>query len=183
MGDASQELSPEQAKQFPQPTVKQYLEYLANRLVVKFRPRENPRDPKDVFELTLSVKMTYDEVAQRVGEAINWDPMKLRFLSHRVQPEGPFNEIRRTPGLTLEQMLVPATQYQGSTSVIGQSLVARCGPFTTHLLGDAAAAAAVTDTLYYEKLDMSILELENKLARQVVWMNAHRQEEVRRRRA
>jgi len=49
-------------------------------------------------------------------------------------------------------------------------------------LRDAVAAAAVTDTLYYEKLEMSILELENKLARQVVWMNAHRQEEVRCRR-
>ena len=38
----------------------------------------------------------------------------------------------------------------------------------------------MTDTLYYEKLDISIVELENKLSRVVSWLNAHRQEEVRR---
>jgi hypothetical protein len=37
----------------------------------------------------------------------------------------------------------------------------------------------VTDTLYYEKLDISILELENKLSKTVYFLNAHRQEEVR----
>ena len=35
------------------------------------------------------------------------------------------------------------------------------------------------DVLYYEKLDISIVELENKVMRQVHWMNGHRQEEVR----
>jgi hypothetical protein len=92
--------------------------------VVKIRPRDAPRDPALGFELTLSAKMPYDEVASEVGAILKTDPMKLRFYSHRVQPEGPYNEIRRVPALLLESMLVPSSQYVNSTT--------RGGPTHTH---------------------------------------------------
>ena len=111
-----QELSADASKALPHPTFKSYVEYITNRQLVKFRPRDNPRDPNNVFELTLSIKMTYDEVARLVGEHLKTDPMKLRFYNHRVQPEGPYNDIKRTPGLLLESMLVPAAQHANRTS-------------------------------------------------------------------
>ena len=122
-GTCTQELTPEQSKALLHPTPRSFAEYFINRQPVKFWARDSPRDPIQMFELTLSLKMTYDEVAQRVGEVLKIDPMKVRFYNHRTHPEGPFNEIKRQPTLLLDQMLVPASQFAPRTAAARGSSV------------------------------------------------------------
>ncbi|TPX38452.1 hypothetical protein SeMB42_g06732 [Synchytrium endobioticum] len=119
-----------------------YFESVLNRITVSFRPKTVGKDVlmvKDAkdrgpgeFELVLSKKMGYDTVAQKVAHKLGRiDPMKIRFSSNAAS--SPSKQIiKRTTGLTLQEMLPP--QYPVPVSPI----------------------------LLYEILDISITELETK---------------------
>ncbi|KAI9357685.1 ubiquitin carboxyl-terminal hydrolase 5 [Zopfochytrium polystomum] len=99
------ELLPAEIEELKDPSlagIPGYFDNLRNRQVVVFkhRPKEREQARPDV-DLTLSKKMTYDVVLNRLGEALGWDPLKLRLSL------GPNSKqyIKRSPTLTLQEML------------------------------------------------------------------------------
>ncbi|KAL1410390.1 ubiquitin-specific protease ubp15 [Vanrija albida] len=130
-------------------SVPQYYDFLQNRVLVQFKPRYNDgtNGEKD-FQIMLSKKMTYEVMAHRVGEKLKHDPLKLRFTSSNPQTGAPKAIIKRA----LNQSVADITQtnyYNQHPNVI----------------------------LYYELLDISIVELETKKSLKVVWTGRNNKEE------
>ncbi|KAL1922126.1 uncharacterized protein VTP21DRAFT_10768 [Calcarisporiella thermophila] len=116
-------------------TAVSYYDYLANRVLVQFRPKFSTNED-DGFELTLSNKMSYDAFAAKVASHLNIpNPMHLRFTI--ASPNGtPRNTVRRTK-ISLGDLL--------------QQGVMR------------------SQLLFYEVLEVSILELETQKMLKVTW--------------
>ena len=53
--------------------------HILYRIEVDFYPRDKPEEK--AFSLKLSKKDSYTSVAERVGQELEWDPMKLRFTT------------------------------------------------------------------------------------------------------
>ncbi len=89
-------------------------------------------------------------MAARVGDQLKQDPLKLRFTSANNNNMGPKNVIKR--GLNQSVADITQTGYYGShpNQVI----------------------------LYYELLDVSIVELETKKSLKITWTGRHNKEEV-----
>ncbi|CAG8800658.1 15911_t:CDS:2, partial [Cetraspora pellucida] len=98
------------------------------------------REQKPEFELVLNKKFTYDEVAKRVAAFLNTDPLKLRFTTAHPTSGICKTVIKRVTNQTLSEMLQ-----------------------TTYLPNSA-------NLLYYEMLDISIVELETKKFFKVYWL-------------
>lgn len=132
-------------------TVKDYFEFLQNRVVVQFKPRElDPRLPEhqnQEFELELAKKMPYDVVAERVAQRLDAEPMKLRFSTQTSQASASRNTIKRAPGVTLSTML-------------HQSY----GPHNPNVL-------------YYEILDIAITEFEVKKYMKITFLDSQLKEQ------
>ncbi|KAH9450893.1 hypothetical protein Pst134EB_018402 [Puccinia striiformis f. sp. tritici] len=56
-----------------------FYDFLANRVLVRFKPRHHHMAKTDEFDLTLSKTLTYSQMAHRVGERLQQDPRQLRF--------------------------------------------------------------------------------------------------------
>jgi len=130
-------------------TPPQMYDFFTNRLQVYFKPRfeEHGELKLTDFDLTLSKKMNYETMAQKVAEHLEWDPLKLRFWSPgpNGQIKGP--AIRRTSPSALSEMVQP--NYQTSP----------------------------TSVIFYELLDISLQELETKKTVKITWMGIHNKEE------
>jgi len=92
------------------------------------------------------------QMAQRVGDHLKHDPLRLRFTSANANNLGPKAVIKRA----LNQSVGDLTQ----TGFYGHQHV--------NLI------------LYYEKLDVSIIELETKKSLKITWTGSHNKEEVSR---
>lgn len=89
-------------------------------------------------------------MANRVGDYLKHDPLKLRFTSSNPQTNAPKAIIKRA----LNQSVADITQtnfYSSHPNVI----------------------------VYYEVLDISIIELETKKSLKVSWTGRNNKEEVR----
>lgn len=84
----------------------QFYDFFMNRVVVQFKPRFNDMERAEDFELTLSKKMSYEQVAQQVGEHLKWPGNKIRFTasSQNGQSKTP---LRRHNSQTLAEMIQP----------------------------------------------------------------------------
>lgn len=102
------------------------------------------------FELVLSKKMTYDALAARVGERLGQDPFRVRFTAANGPNGTPKTAIKRSTSQTVNE-IIQSSYLQGAASL-----------------------------LYYERLDVSIIELETKRALRVIWMGAHNHEDAAR---
>jgi ubiquitin carboxyl-terminal hydrolase 7 len=91
-------------------------------------------------------------MAQRVGDYLKHDPLRLRFTSANANNLGPKAVIKRA----LNQSVGDLTQTG----------------FYAH--------QHVNLVLYYEKLDVSIIELETKKSLKITWTGSHNKEEVSR---
>lgn len=124
-------------------------DFFTNRLQVFFKPRFEEQMERKLpdFELTLSKKMNYEQLAQKVGEYLEYDPLKLRFWSPGAngQPKSP--AIRRNSPSTLAEMVQPSYQ------------------------------TAPSSVFFYELLDISLQELETKKNVKITWMGLHNKEE------
>lgn len=124
-------------------TVKDYFEFLQNRVVVMFKPKElDPRLPEEQnqeFDLELAKKMSYDTVAERVAQRLGADPLKLRFWAQHTPTSAQKMVVRRSQSGTLSQML-----------------------FGSH--------AQASSTLFYEILDITVAELEQKRSMKVTFL-------------
>jgi len=114
--------------------------------LIYFKPRDEEKDQEE-FELVLSKKMNYEAMAQKVGEKLQHEPIKLRFFSSTAQgmPKAPLKRA-------LNQSIWDIIQ-------------------TSYL-------AAQPSVLFYERLDVSIIELETKRSLKVLWTGAHNKEEA-----
>lgn len=118
-----------------------------NRVVVAFKPRFTDTPQQAEFDLTLSKKMTYDQIAQQVGEYLKYPSNKIRFTASTGQNQQPKTILRRHSSHTLAEMIQPG--YTQTPS---------------HLL-------------YYELLDVTLTELETKKTVKVTWMGLNNKEE------
>lgn len=90
------------------------------------------------------------QMAQRVGDHLKHDPLRLRFTSVNANHLGPKAVIKRA----LNQSVGDLTQ------------------------NGYYAQQHVALILYYEKLDVSIIELETKKSLKITWTGSHNKEEV-----
>lgn len=125
----------------------QFYDFLQNQVKLLLKPRFEDVPYKTEFELTLSKKMTYDMLASKVGERLQQDPLKLRFTAANGPNGTPKTVLKRTANQTVNE-IIQTSYMQGQASL-----------------------------LYYEMLDMSIVELETKRAVKIVWTGAHNHED------
>ncbi|KAG9019654.1 hypothetical protein FRB90_012000 [Tulasnella sp. 427] len=128
------------------PTPVQFYDFLQNRVLIHFRPKDEEKDHEE-FDLVLSKKMNYETLANKVGERLKHEPIKLRFTSSTAQG---------TPKAPLKRAL-----NQSVWDIIQPSYL-----------------AAQPSILFYERLDVSIIELETKRSLKVIWTGLHNKEEA-----
>lgn len=104
--------------------------------------------------MELSTRLTYDQVAERVGERLGVDSTHLRFYTVNLQTGNPKVAVKRNPTQTLQQILSP--------------------PYASYSSGNQRQ-----DSLYYEVLDISLTELDTKKSLKVVWLTEGISKEVR----
>lgn len=125
---------------------KEFYDFLLYKREVRFDP--HPRCEKEnlgSFILTLSSKINYDQLAERVAERLEVDPTHIRFFTVNATTGAPKMPIRRALNVSIAQLLNP-NNYQ-------------------HNLQTKA------DSLYYEVLDMSLAELDMKKSVKVTWLS------------
>ncbi|ORY24392.1 ubiquitin carboxyl-terminal hydrolase 5 [Naematelia encephala] len=131
-------------------SVPAFYEFLQNRVLVQFKPRyEDQASKAPDFDLMLSKKMTYDVMALRVGDYLKHDPLKLRFTSSNPQSGSPKAIIKRALNQSVAD-ITSTNYYSPHPNVI----------------------------VYYELLDISIIELETKKSLKVVWTGRTNKEEA-----
>jgi hypothetical protein len=87
-------------------------------------------------------------MATKVGEVLKHDPLKLRFTQSNGQNGCPKSIIRRQGSLTVAELIQPG--YMATTN----------------------------NLLYYELLDVSIIELETKKSLRITWVGPNNKEDV-----
>ncbi|GAA5865830.1 hypothetical protein JCM8547_005726 [Rhodosporidiobolus lusitaniae] len=126
----------------------QFYDFFLNRVVVTFRPRfDDPDREYEEFSITLSKKNSYDQMAQKVGERLKYDPLKIRFTQSNGANGSPKTIVRRQQNNSVAELIQP-------------------GYMTTSC-----------NLLYYELLDVSIIELETKKSLKVTWVGPTNKEE------
>ena len=147
----------------------QFYEFLQNRVTVTFRPKFNDTGANQPeFSLVLNKKQTYDSVgyhlfndsvvrmflirfsqmAAEVGERLKHEPMKLRFTTTHTANSKAKYVAKR--GLN-----------QPIATIIPSSSI-----------------ASYKAVILYEKLDVSIIDLETKRNLKVTWTSLHNEERV-----
>ncbi|EPQ58737.1 hypothetical protein GLOTRDRAFT_27252, partial [Gloeophyllum trabeum ATCC 11539] len=127
----------------------QYYDFLQNRVMIIFRPKfEEPDASHPEFNLVLSKKQNYDIMATKVGEYLRHDPIKLRFTTTHATNGTPKAVLKRSLNQSIAEIMAPSY----------------VNPTTTVIL--------------YEKLDVSIVELETKRSLKVIWTGIHNKEEA-----
>ncbi|KAF2826913.1 cysteine proteinase [Ophiobolus disseminans] len=124
---------------------KDFYDYLLHRISVEFVPRTADETELPSFHLTLTKRMTYNQFAGKVAEYLKTEPSHLRFttVSAAGKPKQP---VKSNANTTLANILSPG-QYNYS-----------------------ASATQRPDALFYEVLDMSLTELEQRKAVKITWL-------------
>ena len=134
----------------------QFYDFLVHRREVKFHPHltrnANPEQWQP-FELILSNKHSYDQIAAKVGEHLKVDPTHLRFWTVNAANGNPKASVKRGQSQTLHTILNP--------------------PYSTFSNNNQRP-----DALYFEVLDISLTELDTKKALKVVWLSEGMSKEV-----
>ncbi|PSK36766.1 hypothetical protein B9Z65_1949 [Elsinoe australis] len=139
-----------------------FYDYLLNRVAVHFAPK--PSVPQNIklepegkfaFSLYLSKKDTYDNLAVKVGEHLSKasgtpvDPTHLRFSTINAQTQRPRGVVKRTPTVNMMSILFGTGSGYASYGYSNQS----------------------QDSLYYEVLEMSLADLEQRKIVKVLWLS------------
>jgi ubiquitin carboxyl-terminal hydrolase 7 len=135
----------------------QFYDFLVHRREVRFHPHltrnANPEQYQP-FELILSNKHSYDQIAAKVGEHLKVDPTHLRFWTVNAANGNPKASVKRGQSQSLSTILNP--------------------PYSTFTNNNQRP-----DALYFEVLDISLTELDTKKALRVVWLSDGMSKEVR----
>ena len=133
--------------------------------MIIFRPKfEDPDHDHPEFSLILSKKHNYDivrplstvfwisltlvKMSQKAGEFLRHDPIKLRFTTTHVTNGSPKSILKRSLNQSVAEIM--GTNYINPT----------------------------TSVILYEKLDVSIVELETKRSLKIIWTGIHNREEA-----
>lgn len=152
-------------------TAPTFYDYLLNRIEVTFAFKPGMAQHVTIepiedsgFTLFLSKKDTYDVFATRVAEHLSSisnttiDPTHLRFTTVNANSNKPRAIVKRSPALTLHSVLFgSATNNYGSYGYTNQA----------------------SDALYYEVLEMSLADLEQRKLVKFVWLTDGINKEVR----
>ncbi|KAF6765135.1 ubiquitin carboxyl-terminal hydrolase 5 [Ephemerocybe angulata] len=127
----------------------QFYDFLQNRVMIFFRPRHEELSQEfPEFSLVLNKKQNYDQMANKVGESLRHDPIKLRFTTTHATNGSPKSILKRSLNQSIAEIMQP--NYVNPTTTV----------------------------ILYEKLDVSIVELETKRSLKVVWTGIHNKEEA-----
>jgi ubiquitin carboxyl-terminal hydrolase 7 len=126
---------------------REYYDNLLHKVKVKFAPKFDDGSGKE-FELELSKRMNYNTFAQKVAEALGPDVQAdhLRFSpvnAHTGRPKAP---VRHTTTHNLGTLLQPGYNSYGQ------------------------AQNQRTDAFYYEVLEVSLTELEQRKGVKITWL-------------
>ncbi|KAF8343945.1 cysteine proteinase [Cantharellus anzutake] len=103
---------------------------------------------KEEFNLVLSRKTNYDTMSTKVAEHLNHEPLKLRFTSSN--PNGtPKSILKRSLNQMISDVMGPVN-HNSSPSVV----------------------------IFYERLEISIIELETKRSLKIIWTGINNKEEA-----
>ena len=114
-----------------------FYDYLLNRVSVCFSPKTVTDIDKEVFNLVLSRKTTYDQLAAKVADHLHVSPSHIRFATIHSTTQRPKQTVKRQLNTDLGYILRP-----------------HFGGFNNSSQRD--------DALVYEVLEMSVTELESK---------------------
>lgn len=150
-----------QTKPAAQLTAKDFYDFLINRVLVNFTPKTAPpqglpvkNEGDDKFALYLSKKDTYDTLASKVAEhltsvsATAVDRSFLRFTTVTQQSGKPRTIIKPQATLTVQNILLGGSGY-----------------------GYGYQPAQAPDQLYYEVLEMSLKDLEQRKNVKINWLS------------
>ncbi|KAG5646658.1 hypothetical protein DXG03_002648 [Asterophora parasitica] len=127
----------------------QFYDFLQNRVMIQFRPKYEDIDhDHPEFPLVLSKKQNYDTMSAKAGEFLRHDPIKLRFTTTHSTNGAAKSILKRSLNQSIAEIMAP-TYINPQTTVI-----------------------------LYEKLDVSIVELETKRSLKVIWTGIHNKEEA-----
>lgn len=101
------------------------------------------------MDYTLRTDPAYLQMAARVGDYLKQDPLKIRFTSSNPQTSQPKSIIKRALNQSVAD-ITGTNYYSAHPNVI----------------------------VYYELLDISIVELETKKSLKVIWTGVNNKEEV-----
>ncbi|KAH9909870.1 hypothetical protein F4778DRAFT_713206 [Xylariomycetidae sp. FL2044] len=143
LGDKNSEESPKRWDRFDD--AKSFYDFLFYRREIRFDA--HPRNDKyESFFLTLSLRITYDQLAERVGEQLGVEPTHIRFFTAAASSGSPKAPVRRNANQTLSTIINPNNQPQGNLQV-------------------------KPNCLYFEVLEMSLAELDTKKNVKVTWLS------------
>ncbi|KAI0318629.1 ubiquitin carboxyl-terminal hydrolase 5 [Amylostereum chailletii] len=126
----------------------QFYDFLQNRVMIIFRPKLEDISPQHPeLNVVLSKKQTYDTMAAKVAEKLEHDPIKLRFTTTHPSNGSPKSILKRSLNQSVAEIISPTYTTPSTTVVL------------------------------YEKLDVSIVELETKRSLKVTWTGIHNKEE------
>ena len=126
--------------------VREFYDYLLHKVIVRFAPKANPEEEEGSFELILTKRMSYNQLAQKVGDQLKVDPTHLRFSPVNASTGRAKLPIRHTTNHNLGTILAPGYNAYGAT--VNQR----------------------TDALYYEVLEVSMAELEMRKTFKITWL-------------
>lgn len=128
-------------------TATEFYDFLNWKKEVRFWPHPTRCDKEyEDFSLTLSSRITYDQMAERVAHKLKVEPTHLRFFSINASTGNPKTPVRRVLSQTLHQILTPQSNF-------------------------AANSQAKSDALFFEVLEMSLAELDTKKNVKVTWLS------------
>lgn len=139
----------------------QYYDFLMNRLFVSFSPKILPpanlaikKEGDEKFTIPLSKKDTYDTLAQKVADhlsTVNATPVEashVRFTTTNAQTGKPRTIVKRQQATTVQTILLGSNGYSGYNYTPSQA----------------------PDHLFYEVLEMSLSDLEQRKNVRVTWL-------------
>ncbi|KAM7196423.1 ubiquitin carboxyl-terminal hydrolase [Rhypophila sp. PSN 637] len=126
---------------------REYYDFLIHKRLVSFRAHPGKCDATTYpeFDLELNSKISYDKLAEKVGERLQVEPTHLRFytISASGMPRAP---VKRTVNQSLQTILNPAGYGQINMN-------------------------QRTNALFFEVLDMSLAELDTKKSIKVILLS------------
>lgn len=128
---------------------REYYDFLMFKRTVKFHAHPTRCDPNQFppFELVLSAKISYDQLAEKVGNALSVDPTHLRFYTVNTNNGNVRVAVKRlSTNQTLQSILNPSGYSQMNQT-------------------------QRSDALYFEVLDMSLAELDTKKNVKITWLS------------
>lgn len=128
---------------------REYYDFLVFKQDITLLPHPTKCDPEKYprFELTISRRITYEQLSEKVGARLDVPPTYLRFFAVHNQSGMPKAPLKRNGTQQLLTILNPSNTYS------------------------SMQANARNDAFYFEVLDIPLAELDNKKAIRVSWIS------------